>query len=74
MIPGSETEQHPRGMMIRLEWQQDESGRLCLARQSNLMPTPPIEHVDAIASMANKGRGKPLKFTRIFSSERQITQ
>mgnify|MGYP006872739817 CR=1 FL=1 len=74
MIPGSETEEHPHGMMVRLEWQQDESGRLCLARQSNLMPTPTIERVDAIASIANKGRGKPFRFTRIFSSDRDITQ
>ncbi|MCO5597008.1 hypothetical protein L7F22_051080 [Adiantum nelumboides] len=55
-VPNSEMEEHPQGMMIKLDWQQDESGRLCLARQSDLMPlSPSSEHVEGVVPVSSRG-------------------
>ncbi|CAM8920749.1 unnamed protein product [Rhodiola kirilowii] len=40
-IPGTETEQYPKGLMVEIQWEQDESGSLCISGQSPETPVPP---------------------------------
>ncbi|KAH7443557.1 hypothetical protein KP509_02G040100 [Ceratopteris richardii] len=50
-VPDSQTDDHPQGMMIKLDWTQDESGNLCLARQSDPIPfSSSADPVEGIAS------------------------
>lgn len=44
-IPGTETAENPRGMMVEVFWEQDESGALCISGNSDETPIPP--HVQA---------------------------
>ncbi|AEE78323.1 ABC transporter A family member 2 [Arabidopsis thaliana] len=39
-IPGTETAENPRGVMVEVYWQQDESGSLCISGHSTEMPIP----------------------------------
>ena len=40
-IPGTESAENPRGIMVEVYWEQDESGALCISGQSPEMPVPP---------------------------------
>ncbi|WCJ35971.1 ABC transporter A family member 2 [Euphorbia peplus] len=40
-IPGTQTEGNPRGIMVEVYWQQDDSGALCISGHSSEMPMPP---------------------------------
>ncbi|KAK0586759.1 hypothetical protein LWI29_011786 [Acer saccharum] len=40
-IPGTESAENPRGIMVEVYWVQDESGALCISGQSPEMPVPP---------------------------------
>lgn len=40
-IPGTESAENPRGVMVEVYWEQDESGALCISGQSPEMPVPP---------------------------------
>ncbi|XP_010547807.1 PREDICTED: ABC transporter A family member 2 [Tarenaya hassleriana] len=46
-IPGTETAENPRGVMVEVLWQQDETGSLCISGHSPEMPLP--ENVPAMA-------------------------
>lgn len=39
-IPGTENAENPRGVMVEVYWQQDESGSLCISGHSTEMPVP----------------------------------
>jgi energy-coupling factor transporter ATP-binding protein EcfA2 len=39
-IPGTETEEHPRGVMVEVYWDQDDSGSLCISGHSAEIPVP----------------------------------
>lgn len=48
-IPGTESAENPRGIMVEVYWEQDESGGLCISGHSaeiavppNAQPTPPL--------------------------------
>lgn len=48
-IPGTESAENPRGIMVQVFWEQDESGGLCISGHSaeiavppNLQPTPSL--------------------------------
>ncbi|KAL0416478.1 UNVERIFIED_CONTAM: ABC transporter A family member 2 [Sesamum latifolium] len=43
-IPGTESTENPRGIMVEVYWQQDDSGALCISGYSDEMPIPP--HVE----------------------------
>ncbi|GFP99357.1 ABC transporter a family member 2 [Phtheirospermum japonicum] len=59
-IPGTESTENPRGIMVEVFWQQDDTGTLCIAGYSDELPIPP--HVQlatsttAIASHRNNSR------------------
>jgi hypothetical protein len=40
-IPGTESEEHPRGIMVEVYWEQDDFGALCISSHSNEIPIPP---------------------------------
>lgn len=39
-IPGTESAENPRGIMVQVYWQQDDSGALCISGYSEEMPIP----------------------------------
>lgn len=39
-IPGTETPQYPKGLMVEIHWEQDESGSLCISGHSPETPVP----------------------------------
>ncbi|XP_056686464.1 ABC transporter A family member 2 isoform X2 [Spinacia oleracea] len=40
-IPGSETAENPRGIMVEVHWEQNDSGALCISGHSTERPVPP---------------------------------
>ncbi|XVF51954.1 hypothetical protein PTKIN_Ptkin04bG0225500 [Pterospermum kingtungense] len=40
-IPGTESAENPRGIMVEVYWQQDDSGALCISGHSDEIPVPP---------------------------------
>ncbi|ESQ45798.1 hypothetical protein EUTSA_v10010099mg [Eutrema salsugineum] len=57
-IPGTETAENPRGIMVEVYWQQDESGSLCISGHSSEMPVP--ENVPATDPVATGHGGVSL--------------
>ena len=49
-IPGTESAENPRGNMVEVYWNQDESGALCISGHSDETPIP--LNVDAVAALA----------------------
>ncbi|XAR65461.1 hypothetical protein NMG60_11009599 [Bertholletia excelsa] len=63
-IPGTASEENPRGVMVEVYWEQDESGALCICSHSPEAPIPP--HVEFTASARtsrrySSGRGGPIQ-------------
>ncbi|KAG6632961.1 hypothetical protein I3843_12G015800 [Carya illinoinensis] len=40
-IPGTESEENPRGIMVEVYWEQDDTGALCISGHSAEIPVPP---------------------------------
>lgn len=40
-IPGTESSENPRGLMVEVYWEQDDSGTLCISGHSSETPIPP---------------------------------
>ncbi|KAK6924975.1 ABC transporter-like, ATP-binding domain [Dillenia turbinata] len=40
-IPGTESDQNPRGIMVEVLWDQDDTGALCISGHSDETPIPP---------------------------------
>ncbi|KAF3436036.1 hypothetical protein FNV43_RR23128 [Rhamnella rubrinervis] len=60
-IPGTETAENPRGMMVQVYWEQDESGGLCISGHSAETPVPPnSDFASASLSTSTLGRGGPV--------------
>ncbi|KAL3513213.1 hypothetical protein ACH5RR_025930 [Cinchona calisaya] len=53
-IPGTETAEYPRGMMVEVQWEQDDSGDLCISDQSTETPIPP--HIEVRPSTVTSRR------------------
>ena len=49
-IPGTESADNPRGIMVEVYWDQDESGALCISGHSDETPIP--SNVEPMASLA----------------------
>eukprot|EP00253_Pinus_taeda_P023624 PITA_23624 len=41
LIPGTESEENPGGLMVEVHWDQDDTGALCISGHSNEIPVPP---------------------------------
>ncbi|XP_044477584.1 ABC transporter A family member 2-like [Mangifera indica] len=55
-IPGTETAENPRGIMVEVYWQQDDSGALCISGHSTETPIPP--NVQTLAPSASTSQGR----------------
>ncbi|KAL0876011.1 hypothetical protein Bca101_025716 [Brassica carinata] len=71
-IPGTETSENPRGQMVEVYWQQDESGSLCISGHSLEMPVPEdVPATDPVAlghgrvSLGQRGRRQQVHGTVI---------
>uniref|UniRef100_A0A2N9H431 ABC transporter domain-containing protein n=1 Tax=Fagus sylvatica TaxID=28930 RepID=A0A2N9H431_FAGSY len=53
-IPGTESEENPRGIMVEVYWEQDDTGSLCISGHSAEIPVPP--NVQAMPPAATSGR------------------
>ncbi|KAL2515977.1 ABC transporter A family member 2 [Forsythia ovata] len=49
-VPGTESTEKPRGIMVEVYWEQDDTGELCISNHSDEMPIPP--HVQLRVSSA----------------------
>ncbi|KAJ0048785.1 hypothetical protein Pint_15238 [Pistacia integerrima] len=63
-IPGTETAENPRGIMVEVYWQQDDSGALCISGHSTETPIPPnVQSLALSASTSRRrflGQGRPI--------------
>ncbi|OVA09055.1 ABC transporter-like [Macleaya cordata] len=50
-IPGTDSTENPRGVMVEVYWEQDETGALCISGHSSESPVPPNVQPKPIASM-----------------------
>ncbi|KAL5544418.1 hypothetical protein UlMin_008202 [Ulmus minor] len=60
-IPGTETEENPRGIMVEVYWEQDYNGSLCIAGHSAETPVPPNVEPTAATSQNSFGRAGSLR-------------
>ncbi|CAO2206628.1 unnamed protein product [Urochloa humidicola] len=64
-IPGTETEEHPRGVMVEVYWDQDENGSLCISGHSDEMPVPvniELRRPPSISRRASMAREGPVGY------------
>ncbi|TQD73014.1 hypothetical protein C1H46_041449 [Malus baccata] len=58
-IPGSESAEHPSGVMVEVFWQQDDSGALCISGHSPETPIPPnVEITPSRTDSFSQGRSR----------------
>lgn len=55
-IPGTESAENPRGVMVEVYWEQDDSGGLCMSGHSSETPIPSSVRLPE-TSAANTRRG-----------------
>lgn len=63
-IPGTESAEHPSGVMVEVFWQQDDSGALCISGHSPETPVPPsveITRGDSIGQGRSRGQARPVQ-------------
>ncbi|XP_058110820.1 ABC transporter A family member 2-like [Magnolia sinica] len=53
-IPGTESAENPRGLMVEVYWEQDDSGALCISGCSSEVPIPPNVQPMAITSPSSR--------------------
>ncbi|KAG2311511.1 hypothetical protein Bca52824_023068 [Brassica carinata] len=87
-IPGTETSENPRGQMVEVYWQQDESGSLCISGHSLEMPVPEdVPATDPVAlghgrvSLGQRGRRQQVhgtvidpEFVRFSTASRRFSR
>lgn len=57
-IPGTESAENPRGIMVQVYWQQDDSGALCISGYSQEMPIPPHVQLETTSNRNTSGRSR----------------
>ncbi|KAF3783029.1 ATP-binding cassette sub-family A member 3 [Nymphaea thermarum] len=75
-IPGTESGEHPRGVMVEVYWQQDDTGELCISGHSEEIAIPPMaQEVTPITPATSCGfsirRRKPVVGTIIYPEQVQ---
>lgn len=53
-IPGTESVENPRGIMVEVYWEQDDTGALCIAGHSREVPVPPGVELSAPPASTNR--------------------
>ncbi|XP_077245815.1 ABC transporter A family member 2-like [Tasmannia lanceolata] len=62
-IPGTESSENPRGLMVEVYWEQDDAGALCISGQSSEIPIPPNVQLRTVSSNSRRsffGRTGPI--------------
>ena len=61
-VPGTESEERPRGIMVEVYWEQDDSGALCISGHSDEIPVPPNVQTMPVTSSGRNyfGRSGPV--------------
>ncbi|KAL0416463.1 UNVERIFIED_CONTAM: ABC transporter A family member 2 [Sesamum latifolium] len=67
---GTESTEDPRGIMVEVYWQQDDSGALCISGYSDEMPIPP--HVQLTPTSNKNVSGRPRQVHGIVIDPSQI--
>ncbi|KAK4798927.1 hypothetical protein SAY86_024292 [Trapa natans] len=57
-IPGTESEENPRGLMVEVHWDQDDSGILCISHHSAETPIPPSVQPMPYSAAGHGGTGR----------------
>ena len=76
VIPGTETVENPRGMMVEVYWEADDSGALCISGHSMEMPVPEnaqVQHPVADPPRSLGHHETPLIFDVLFDPLRPIS-
>ncbi|KAK2995142.1 hypothetical protein RJ640_010569 [Escallonia rubra] len=71
-IPGTESAENPRGIMVEVYWEQDDSGALCISGYSDETQIPPHVQLTASTSSSSRnflGRSGPVYGTVIDPNE-----
>ncbi|KAF5203556.1 Abc transporter a family protein, partial [Thalictrum thalictroides] len=64
-IPGTETAENPRGLMVEVYWEQDEDGALCISGHSPETPIPPnVQSLASIRGNSQRSGSQRLQFGR----------
>ncbi|XP_074292563.1 ABC transporter A family member 2-like [Silene latifolia] len=53
-IPETETSENPRGIMVEVYWEQDDSGALCISGHSREVPVPPSVELSTPESIPSR--------------------
>jgi ABC-type multidrug transport system ATPase subunit len=53
-LPGTESTDSPRGTMVEVYWQQDDTGALCISGNSNEIPIPPRVQLETASTPASR--------------------
>ncbi|KAJ3687336.1 hypothetical protein LUZ61_016500 [Rhynchospora tenuis] len=64
-IPGTASEEHPRGLMVEVFWEADDTGSLCIAGHSSETPIPSnveLNRTPSLSRRASLPRGTPIGF------------
>lgn len=64
-IPGTESEENPRGMMVEVYWETDDAGTLCISGHSPETPIPAnveLNRTPSLSRRASLPRGTPVGF------------
>lgn len=54
-IPGTESAEHPQGIMVEVCWEQDDSGTLCISGHSHEVPIPPNVQLPTSSPVTSRG-------------------
>ncbi|KAG8379146.1 hypothetical protein BUALT_Bualt07G0057800 [Buddleja alternifolia] len=63
-IPGTESTENPKGIMVEVYWQQDDSGTLCISGQSEEIQIPPHVQIQTAST--------PTPHKNILGRQKQI--
>ncbi|KAL2515888.1 ABC transporter A family member 2 [Forsythia ovata] len=63
-VPGTESTENPRGIMVEVYWEQDDAGALCISGHSDEMPIPPYVQLSVSST--------PTSGINIFGRRQQI--
>lgn len=55
-IPATESAENPRGTMVEVYWEQDDSGALCISGHSPETPIPPLVQLNYSSTAPSSGR------------------
>lgn len=71
-IPGTESAENPKGVMVEVYWEQDDSGALCISGHSPETPVPHHVQLTASSTASSHRRGRPGQILGIVIDPNQI--